>query len=47
MTTQCHTVILCLYVVNPATFLASISVLGTLFSSEKSLFIQLWKNKYF
>ena len=27
----------------PATFLASNSVPGTLFSSENSLFIQLWK----
>ena len=33
----------CLYVADPATFLASNSALGILFSSENSLFIQLWK----
>ena len=38
-----HTVLLCLYVADPATFLSSNSVPGTLFSSENSLFIQLWK----
>ena len=32
-----------LYVADPATFLASNSVLGTLFSSENILFIQIWK----
>ena len=42
---QFHTVLLCLYVADPATSLASNSVLGTLFFSESSLFIQLW-NKY-
>ena len=42
-TTQFHTVLLCLYVADPATFLASNSVLGTLFSFESSLFIQSWK----
>ena len=35
--------LLCLYVADPATFLASDSVLGTLFSSE-SLFIQSQTN---
>ena len=38
---------LCLYIVDPITFLASDSVLRTLFSSENSLFIQLWKNEIF
>ena len=33
----------CIYLADPATFLASNSVLGTLFSTENSLFIQLWK----
>ena len=42
-TIQFHTVSLCLYVADPATFLASNSVLGTLFSSENSLFIQSYK----
>ena len=37
-TTQFHTVFLCLYVADPATFLAPKSVLGTLFSSENSSF---------
>ena len=32
---------------DPATSLASNSVLGTLFSSENSLFIQLWKKFIF
>ena len=32
---------------DPATFLASNSVLGTLFTSDSSLFIQWWKDKYF
>ena len=45
-TTQFHNVLLCLYVADPAIFLASNNVLGTLFSSESSLFIQL-KNKHF
>ena len=36
-------VLLCLYLADPATSLASHSVLGTLFSCENSLFIQLWK----
>ena len=31
---------------DPATFLALHSVRDTLFSSENSLFIQLWKNVY-
>ena len=35
-----HTVLLYLDVADPATFLASNSVQGTLFSSENSLFIQ-------
>ena len=34
--TQFHAVLRCLYVADPATFLASNSVLGTLFSSENS-----------
>ena len=38
-----NTVLLCLYVADPATFLDSNSVLGTVFSSESSLFIQLRK----
>ena len=38
---------LCLYVADPTTFLASDSVLGSLFSSESSLFIQLWKRNIF
>ena len=38
-----HTVLLCLYVADPATCLASNSVLGTLFPTKTSLFIQLWK----
>ena len=46
-TTQLHTVWLCLHLVDPDTFLATNSVVGTLFSSEDSLFIQLWKNIYF
>ena len=33
--------LLCLYVVDPATFLASNSILGTLLSTERSLFIRL------
>ena len=37
-----HKFILCLCVADPATFLASNSVLAPLFSSESSLFIQLW-----
>ena len=32
-----------LHVADPATFLASNSGLGTLFSSENSLFIQIWR----
>ena len=39
-TAQVHTVLLRLYVADPATFLASNSVVGTLFSSETNLFIQ-------
>ena len=35
MTTRFQTVLLCLYVADPATFLAS--------NGEDSLFIQLWK----
>ena len=35
-------VLLCLDLSDPATFLASNSVLGTLFSSQNSLFIHLW-----
>ena len=41
-TTQIHDVFLCLYEANPDTFLASNGALGTLFSSENSLFIQVW-----
>lgn len=37
-------VLLCLYLADPATLLAPHSVLGSLFSSEKSLSIQLWQN---
>ena len=36
-----------LYVADPATLLASNSALGTSFPSENSLFIQLWKKKYY
>ena len=43
MATQCHPVLLCLYVADPATFVAWNSVLEMLFSSENSLFIHLWK----
>ena len=43
MKTQVHTVLLCLYVADPATSLASNILLGTLFSSENHLFSQLWK----
>ena len=39
--TQFHTHLHCLYLADPATFLASNSVLETLFSSETSLFIHL------
>ena len=42
-----YLVLLCLHVADPATFRASNSVPGTLFSSENSLFIQLWKNYIF
>ena len=42
-TTQLHTVLLCLHVADPATYLASNSVLGTLFSSGNSLFNYVWK----
>ena len=35
----------CLYVADPATFLASNTVPGTLFSSENSLSIQLQEKK--
>ena len=42
-----YLVLLCLDVADPATCRASNSVLGTLFSSENSLFIQLWKNYIF
>ena len=37
--------VLCLYVADPATFLASNSVLVTSFHSENNLFIQLLKKK--
>ena len=37
-----HNFLLCLFVADPATLLASNSVQGTLFSSESSLCIQLW-----
>ena len=40
---QFHTVLLCLYVADPATFLSSNSILRTLFCSENSLFIHLRK----
>ena len=47
-TTQFHTVLLCLYVADPATCLASNCVLATWISSESSSFIHSWKNnKYF
>ena len=39
----CNTVLLCLYLVDPATLLASASVLGTLFSFENIYGF----NKYF
>lgn len=39
--TQLHAVLLCLYEVDPASLLASNSVLLTVFSSESSFFIQL------
>ena len=39
-TTQFH-IVPCLYLADPATFLASNSVLWILFSSDNSLFIQL------
>ena len=42
-TTQFHTILLCLYVADPAIFLASNCVLGTCINSENSLSIQLWK----
>ena len=45
MAMQFHTALLYLYLADPATFLASFGVLGTRFSSENSLFIQLWQNK--
>ena len=38
-TTQFHKVSFCLYVADPATFLAWDSVLGILFYSENTLFI--------
>ena len=44
-TEQLHTVLLCIEVADRATFLASNRDLGTLLSSENSLFIQLWKLK--
>ena len=37
----------CLYLADPASFLASNRVVGILFSSENSLFIQLWVCYYF
>ena len=43
MTTQIHIVFLCLYVADPATSLASNSLLRTLFSPESSLLIHLRK----
>ena len=46
-TTQFHTVLLCLHVADPATFLSSNSILGTLFCSENSFFIHLRKRKIF
>ena len=36
-------VLLCLYLADPAIFLTPNSTLVTLFSSENSLFTQLWK----
>ena len=44
--THFHNVLLCLYVADPATFLASNSVLGTLFSPENSLLFCHGRNKY-
>ena len=38
-----HTDLLDLHVADPATFLASDSVLGAFSSPESSLFIQLWR----
>lgn len=38
MTMQLYTILLCLYVVDPSTFLSSNNGLGTSFSSENSLF---------
>ena len=38
---QFHAVLFCFYVADPATFLALNSVLGTLFSSENSLLINV------
>lgn len=38
-----HNLRLCLYLADPATFVASNSVLGTIFSSKEGLCIQLWK----
>ena len=43
MTTQFLTVLLCSYLADPATFLASNCVLGTLFSSDNSLLFHLWE----
>ena len=42
-----YTVLLCLCVADPATFLASNTVLGTLFSSEKSFFYSLLKKSLY
>ena len=39
------TMLLCLYVAEPCTFLTSNTVLGTLFSSENRLYIQNGKNE--
>ena len=46
-TTHLHTLLLCLCVADPATFLASNGDQGGLIPSENSLFIQLWKNLFF
>ena len=42
---HCFILFYFVYMADPANFLASNGVLGTLFSSENSLFIQLWKKK--
>lgn len=43
MTLKDSTVLLCLYLPDPAAFIASASVLGCYISFAEGLFIQLWK----